>query len=281
MSGGRSSKRNLHLGLRIIKTGIAVTLCVALCDLLQLHQPFVAVVTASISMGRSMDNSARTCKDYLLAAVMGAVLGALAYHTSPGNAGLCGLGIICVIYLCQLLRLRHGALMGSFLFAMVMLHPGTASTVQTVSWCLLAALLGIAVALTVNLLILPPNYVQKILDQDATIYHTLVSASQACEDRVAPPDLDAIQMQLHRLERDVRLYVTEWKLFHNCDETVAVIARRLVTYHEIVADLWAIDRLNKNLTSETATVFAYHLNRANELLKSANPEQNEKAENVC
>ena len=156
-------RRHPHLGFRIIKTGIAVTLCLALCDLLQLQQPFVAVVTAIISMGRSIDNTVRTGKDHLLAAILGAVCGALLYHVSPQNAGLCGIGIILVIFLCQLLQLRRGTLMGSFMFAMVMLHPETAGTVQTVWWCMVAAVLGIAIALAVNLLILPPNYVQSII----------------------------------------------------------------------------------------------------------------------
>ena len=107
-------RRHPHLGFRIIKTGIAVTLCLALCDLLQLQQPFVAVVTAIISMGRSIDNTVRTGKDHLLAAILGAVCGALLYHVSPQNAGLCGIGIILVIFLCQLLQLRRGTLTVSY-----------------------------------------------------------------------------------------------------------------------------------------------------------------------
>lgn len=264
-------RRHPHLGFRIIKTGIAVTLCLALCDLLQLQQPFVAVVTAIISMGRSIDNTVRTGKDHLLAAILGAVCGALLYHVSPQNAGLCGIGIILVIFLCQLLQLRRGTLMGSFMFAMVMLHPETAGTVQTVWWCMVAAVLGIAIALAVNLLILPPNYVQSIIEKDNLIYSMLVYAVKVCEDRLSAPDLEAVRVQIRHLERDIRLYTSEWKLFRNRDDVVAVIARKLVTYQEILNDLWAIDRLEKNLNSETATVFAYHLNRANSLLKEMQP----------
>lgn len=264
-------RRHPHLGFRIIKTGIAVTLCLAVCDLLQLQQPFVAVVTAIISMGRSIDNTVRTGKDHLLAAILGAVCGALLYHVSPQNAGLCGIGIILVIFLCQLLQLRRGTLMGSFMFAMVMLHPETAGTVQTVWWCMVAAVLGIAIALAVNLLILPPNYVQSIIEKDNLIYSMLVYAVKVCEDRLSAPDLEAVRVQIRHLERDIRLYTSEWKLFRNRDDVVAVIARKLVTYQEILNDLWAIDRLEKNLNSETATVFAYHLNRANSLLKEMQP----------
>lgn len=264
-------RRHPHLGFRIIKTGIAVTLCLALCDLLQLQQPFVAVVTAIISMGRSIDNTVRTGKDHLLAAILGAVCGALLYHVSPQNAGLCGIGIILVIFLCQLLQLRRGTLMGSFMFAMVMLHPETAGTVQTVWWCMVAAVLGIAIALAVNLLILPPNYVQSIIEKDNLIYSMLVYAAKVCENRLSAPDLEAVRVQIRHLERDIRLYTSEWKLFRNRDDVVAVIARKLVTYQEILNDLWAIDRLEKNLNSETATVFAYHLNRANSLLKEMQP----------
>ncbi|WOC31955.1 MULTISPECIES: FUSC family protein [Caproicibacterium] len=265
-------RQHTHLGLRIIKTGIAVTLCMALCDLLQLQQPFVAVVTAIISMGRSIDSTVRTGKDHFLAAIVGAVCGALLYHVSPHNAGLCGIGVILVIFLCQVLRLYRGTLMASFMFAMVMLHPDTAGTIQTVAWCLLAALLGIVVALAVNLLILPPNYAQNILQRDNLIHAMLTHAAEICEERLSAPDLDAVRVQIQQLQHDIRLYTSEWKLFRNRDDAVAAIAHRLVTYQEILNDLWAIDRLQKKLDSETAAVFAYHINRANLLLRELQPQ---------
>lgn len=263
-------RKHMHLGLRIVKTGIAVTLCMALCDLLNLQQqqqPFVAVVTAIISMGRSIDNSVRTGKDHFLGAILGAGVGALFYHLSPHNAGLCGIGIILVIFLCQQCKLRHGTLMASFMFAMVMLHADTAGTIQTVGRCLAAALLGILIAFAVNLLILPPNYIHKIITEDGTVFSMLTDAARTCEERIAAPDLEAISVQIHLLERDIRLYISEWKVFRNRDNAVYVIARKLVTYREILSDLQAIDRLEMKLDIETATVFAYHLNRANALLK--------------
>lgn len=265
-------RQHTHLGLRIIKTGIAVTLCMALCDLLQLHQPFIAVVTAIISMGRSIDSTVRTGKDHFLSAILGVVCGALLYHVSPQNAGLCGIGVILVIFLCQLFRLRHGTLMGSIMFAVVMLHPEAAGTVQTVMWCMAAALLGIVIALAVNLLILPPNFSQSILQKDSLVYSMLIHAVEICEERISAPDLEAVSVQIHHLEHEIRLYSSEWKLFRNRDDAVAVIVRRLVTYQEILNDLWAIDRLEKKLDSETATVFAYHLNRANFLLREMHPQ---------
>ncbi|MCH3972884.1 MAG: aromatic acid exporter family protein [Oscillospiraceae bacterium] len=264
-------RSRVHLGLRIIKTGIAVTLCLVIYDTLKLPQAFVAVVTAILSMGPSIDHSIRAGKDSLLAAAIGAVIGALAYHVSPQNPGLCGMGIILVIFLCQTLRLRHGTLMASFMFVMVMLHQEAAGTIWTVGWCLLAACLGIIIALAVNLLILPPNYSQSILQKDRQIYAMLCNAARACEDRTASPDLEAIQVELHRLERDIRLYVSEWKIFRNQDSAVFEIARRVVSYREILTDLWAIDRLDKAFSSETATVFAYHINRSNALLASLRP----------
>ncbi len=265
-------RRRTHLGFRIIKTGIAVTLCLVLYDILNLPQAFVAVVTTIISMGPNINHSIRSGKDSLLAAVIGAVTGALIYHVSPQNPGLCGLGVIAVIFLCQFLHLRRGTLMASFMFVMAMLQPETAGTVQTVGWCLLAAFLGIVIALAVNLFILPPNYAQNILQLDRQIYDMLCSAVKACEDRSAPPDLEAVQVQFRRLERDIQLYTSEWKLFRSCDNAVFQTARRLFSYREVLADLWAIDRLDRTLSSETATVYAYHLNRANTLLASLHPQ---------
>lgn len=249
------------LGLRIVKTGVAVTLCMVFCELLHQEHAFVAVVTAALSMGRNLDSSVRAGKDRLLGAVLGATLGGLFYHISPQNAGLCGVGIILVLYLCQVLRLREGGLIGCFLFAMVLLHPSTASTFWTVGSCLLAAGLGILVAFAVNFLLLPPNYAGKIFALDEQIRAQLATCAKVCESRLAKPDIDAVQRTLAALKEDIRLYVSEWRLFRNRDKAVFAIARRAKTYEAILTDLLVIAQLRPKLDNETATVLAYHLNR--------------------
>ena len=64
------------MGLRIVKTGIAATLCVVVSYWLMLDTPFFAVSTTVISMGKSIDISIRGGKNRIVGAAIGAAIGA-------------------------------------------------------------------------------------------------------------------------------------------------------------------------------------------------------------
>ena len=89
------------MGLRIVKTGIAATLCVVVSYWLMLDTPFFAVSTTVISMGKSIDISIRGGKNRIVGAAIGAAIGAAFAMALPGNAGLCGIGVILTLYLCH------------------------------------------------------------------------------------------------------------------------------------------------------------------------------------
>ncbi len=93
-------KTGNRLGFRVVKTGIAVTLCVVISALLKLDEPFFAVIAAVMTMGKSIDASIKMGKNKLIGVLIGAAIGYGFVMLSPGNAGLCGVGIILTLYLC-------------------------------------------------------------------------------------------------------------------------------------------------------------------------------------
>ncbi len=281
MTGGWKSRlrEDGRLGLRILKTGIAVTLCLLLGDLIHLQQPLVAGVAAGLSIERNVNNTLHTGMERLCGAVIGILGGGLLYHISPQNAGLCGLGIVAAIYACKLFRLPGGALMSAFCLAVMALHPRSVGTIATAIDCGIASVLGIGLAFLINLVLFPPNYAPEIFAHDKQVRSLLHKAADNCESRLNPPDFLAVSRAIEQLEQDICLYTQEWKPLRNADGSVFQIAQRVAQYREVLADLTAIDRLEKGLSSQTATVFTYHLNRAKKLLdsleKAAPPEEEE------
>lgn len=279
MTGGWKDRlrEDGHLGLRILKTGIAVTLCLLLSDLIHLEQPLVAVVAAVLSIERNVNNTLRAGTQRLCGAIIGILGGGLLYHISPQNAALCGLGIVAAMYACKLFRWPGGPLMSAFCLAVMMLHPRPAGTIATAIDCGVASVLGIGLAFLINLVLFPPNYAPEIFAHDKQVRSLLRKAAGNCESRLNPPDFYAVSRAIEKLERDIRLYTQEWKPLRNADGTVFQIAQRVAQYREVLADLTAVDRLEKDLSSQTTTVFAYHLNRAKKLLdsleKAAPPEE--------
>lgn len=261
-------KRFLHadhrLGLRIIKTGIAVTVCVVVARLLGLNDPLVAVVATILSMGKSIDMSVRSASYKMVGVVIGSVLGGGFSMVSHGNAGLCGVGAIACFYLCRLLRLEEAGPLSCFTFAAVMFTGAGNRFWQYALVCGENALLGIAVAVVVNLAVMPPNYAHLIRRCYETLCEKIKEETEhaACRQKI---DVRSIEADIEQLSANIRLYVLELKPLRGDDANVFSISCRVTACRMIADELKAVSTLHLTPEQEPsqtdATVYRYHMDR--------------------
>lgn len=264
-----------RMGLRIVKTGIAVTVCVAVSFLLKLNQPIFAVVATVMSMGKSIDISFKAGKNKMVGVVIGVAVGYGFAAIAPANAGLCGIGIILTLYLCQLFRLTGAATLSCFLFAAMMFMHGFGTHLATWQFalaCVVDSLIGIAVALLVNLIIMPPNYTEEIKMTSVQIAGLIRATMEDAEAR-RPLDVRAVEAAIQRLDYNVGLYAAEAKLLRWNDKEVFQISCRISTYQQILDEMKAIrvvemEWKDHGSPEERAAVYRYHMSRMQELSES-------------
>lgn len=264
------------LGLRIVKTGIAVTICIVISNLLKLNQPLLAVIATVLSMGKSVDVSVRSGRNKMVGVLIGSALGCGSAMISPANAGLCGVGIIVVLYLCQLLRLGDAGTLSCFAFAAVMFFPPSQKPWNYAITCGVNALIGIGVAVVVNLIVFPPNYAEEIRrTYDVLREKTDLAIQDASERHVF--DVAEIETIIGRLSSQVRLYVSETKFLRSDDDEVFSISCRVSSYRLILDELKAIDAMdlaeNDEIPDDMQTVYKYHINRMQCLRKNIDAPQ--------
>ena len=250
------------MGLRIVKTGIAATLCVVVSYWLMLDTPFFAVSTTVISMGKSIDISIRGGKNRIVGAAIGAAIGAAFAMALPGNAGLCGIGVILTLYLCHVLKLNGGAPLACIIFTIVVLYRGSDPWFYAGQRCL-EVLIGVAIALLVNIIIMPPNYVAQIKRAYADL-RGLVEESIDFASTGDPIDILAIDHTIRALSTAVEHYIGEIKFVRGNDEEVFQISCKIATYRQILHELTSIDELGQRpipKDSPLYPVFSYHLER--------------------
>ena len=250
------------MGLRIVKTGIAATLCVVVSYWLMLDTPFFAVSTTVISMGKSIDISIRGGKNRIVGAAIGAAIGAAFAMALPGNAGLCGIGVILTLYLCHVLKLNGGAPLACIIFTIVVLYRGADPWFYAGQRCL-EVLIGVAIALLVNIIIMPPNYVAQIKRAYADL-RGLVEESIDFASTGDPIDILAINQTIRALSTAVEHYIGEIKFFRGNDEEVFQISCKIATYRQILHELTSIDELGQRpipKDSPLYPVFSYPLER--------------------
>ena len=273
-------KTNHRMGLRIVKTGIAVTVCVAVSFFCKLNQPFFAVIATVMSMGKSIDISVKSGKNKIVGVVIGVVIGYCFSMISPANAGLCGVGIILTLYLCQFFKLNGAATLACFLFAGMMFrfNLGTHIPLRFAVSCTIDSFIGIAIALVVNLVVMPPNYADEI---KKSFLQLRIQIEESMTNAAAHFEIDtrAVEAAIQKINYNVNMYIAEAKFLRWNDEDVFTISCKISTYQMILDELRAIQAIELTDSGvesgdELLTVYHYHMNRMHKLFKSTAEQKN-------
>ncbi|MDF2506141.1 aromatic acid exporter family protein [Clostridium sp.] len=151
------------VGMRNIKTGISVFLCVIVSRLLNLEIPFYACIAAVISMQSSVTSSFHAGRNRMLGTLVGAATGLTFALIAPGNPILCGIGVMIVIFVTNFLKWNKSASIGCIVFSAIMTNLNGRSPVNYSVNRIIDTFVGIGIAVLVNYLIFPPKYLDKVL----------------------------------------------------------------------------------------------------------------------
>ena len=155
------------IGLRTIKTGLAVVLSIMIGRLFNLEYPFFIAMTAIISMDKTMMNTLKMGRNRVFGTFLGACIGIMLSYIDRGNALLCGVGMIILITICNYLKLQGSITIGGIVMIAIMVHTdktplfyGFHRTLDT--------LIGAGISFIVNLFVFPYSRLQTI---DQTIFY--------------------------------------------------------------------------------------------------------------
>ena len=272
--------RKLGPGLRVVKTGMAVTLCLLISYALPLGQPLASAIAAVAVMEKSIDFSLRTARDGAAGILIGAVVGLLFSYAGHGNAGLCGIGVIITLYVCVLLKLERGVLLSELTLFSVMLTPPSGFYWQHTLTCAADALIGILVALTVNLIVMPHHYAGEVRENYEALCAVAAQALHAARAG-APAPCKQLAAQTERLARSIEAYVSERRLLRGSDEEIFRISCRLSSFREFSQELGSVQFLqspeNDRLPDQDREIIRrYHMARLESLAALCLPAKEER-----
>jgi uncharacterized membrane protein YgaE (UPF0421/DUF939 family) len=208
MMNYKSSKIH-RLGMRNLKTAIAVLLSLLLGNYAKSDSPFFIVVAAMLSMESSIVNSFEIGKNRIMGTVMGALMGLAFAYWSPGNLALTSIGIVILIYICNLMKWNKSIIIASFVFLGIMLDRSGESVLWYSIHRTVDTLMGLGVGLAVNTLIFPYSF-EKTLDHKATIIRGLIKDSlDKVYCRQEPADMEALKEALDSYNTELADYRVE------------------------------------------------------------------------
>lgn len=214
----------MKFGWRIVKTGVAVCLCIFIAQLLRLEYPFYSAIATVIALQATMADSFKQGINRLKGTFVGAVFGYLFALVAVNNPIWTGIGIIVTFTVLNYMRWKEAMQIASVVFIAINLNiMGEPLNYATNRF--MDTALGIIIAFMVNWLIFPPKYKEKVedafdeaRDQVIKVYRKAFRALLDPEKRVDKETAQNLKETIKQAKELVNLSQKE-NLWGHVDET--------------------------------------------------------------
>lgn len=206
-------KLGLGIGIRNLKTAIAIFISAILSNLLGFDSPFLASMSALLVMEFSVVDTFRAGKDRILATILGATIAYVLCLLKPGDIILTALGIIIIISVSSMLNWNSSIPTSGIIFLAIMF--GVKPDINPLEYSLLSVLqtfLGISIAFAVNFLIVPPNHIAPVLqsyqvlrDRASSLIERRLYDNEKIDTRGFYDMIDELSNKLDTLIEEIRL----------------------------------------------------------------------------
>ena len=147
----------MKIGARILKTGIAVTITMYLCRLLNLEPAFFGAVSAVVNMQPSIFLTVKTAKDQIAIHIIGVGFGLLFGYLAGGTPLV--MGIVSIILIAVYIRMGlHGGISTGIVAAVFVMSSSQELFLPHALNRTGVIFAGLVTAMAVNVLLWPPRY---------------------------------------------------------------------------------------------------------------------------
>lgn len=164
----------MHLGARVIKTGLAVTISMYLAKMLHITPAVFAAISAIGNLKPSVAQSLKDARQQVIVHMLSVALGIGVGYTLGGNPLTMGLSAIAIILLCLKFNWKSSILMG-IVAAIFILDSAKEEFLHHALTRSAGVFIGLGVALIINSLLSPPRYKKRVLDVLQRLHITAVN----------------------------------------------------------------------------------------------------------
>jgi uncharacterized membrane protein YgaE (UPF0421/DUF939 family) len=225
----------MKLGARILKTGIAIVLALAIARALHLPSPVFAGIQAVFAIQPTIYRSYKTIVEQVQGNVIGAAIAILTVICFGNHIVFVGLASIIAILI--ILKLKLDNTVGLALVTIIAIME--VQNEQFIQFALLrfgTIMLGILAAFVVNLIFIPPKYETKLFLHMNNVTEDILkwirlSTRNASDYQLLKLDISKISERLSKTDELYKLYKEDrntFKISHTAKN------RRLVIYRQMI-----------------------------------------------
>jgi uncharacterized membrane protein YgaE (UPF0421/DUF939 family) len=232
------------IGMRNIKTGIGVSLAVLVGSIGILQNPLYAAIACIVTMQNTVKGSLKSGTNRIKGTIVGAIIGYLFALIHPGDPILTGVGIIALIYICNILNIKQSVSIASVVFCAILLGVGEQNALLYSINRTVDTAAGIIIALAVNYFIFRPNYLKDVLNELKIIEKKFMELikEKIIDDNYI--DIDSFNEEITKLELSYQRFVDELE-YRNEDIEIESLRKTIDVCREIYFHLQSITLLNE------------------------------------
>lgn len=268
------------IGMRTIKSGIAVMLCVLIGSSL-LENVVYAAMACVVSMQNTVKGSLKEGLGRVKGTAIGGIVGFIFLLISPGNPILAGLGVMIIIYSQNVLKL-NSLVVSCMTFFIIHLGKVEGSAAWYSISRVLDTSIGVVIGVLVNYLIVRPDYLENTIKEIDRVEKTAVELLESKILKKEGIHVDKLKKQVNKLEHTYDNFIAELDYskitinVDNLDKTVK-LCKKICTHMESMElldenlylsqsnyyELKIIysSELNWDIDDNENTVFNYHLGK--------------------
>jgi len=196
-------------GMRNIKTGIGVMLCVLVGHLHLVDNTLFAAIACIVCMQTTVKDSVIAGFDRLKGTFIGGLIGLIFVLIHPGNPILSCLGIITTIYICNVLNINNSISIACVVYCSIYLGVGTNSPLEYSFHRIIDTSIGILIGVCVNYFIYRPNYLKSIYNEIREIENTSINLLKSEIEKGTHVDISSLKKEITKLEDLYKNFIAE------------------------------------------------------------------------
>ena len=233
------------VGMRTIKTGIAVAVCTLLAKYL-VHNPMYAGVGCVVSVQDTVKGSFKLGFNRITGTFIGGLVGFLCVLIKPGDPIVAGLGIMASIYICTTLNIKSGIVVSSVTFLLVHLGIIDSTPAYYAVSRVIDTSVGVVIGIVINYILARPDYCEIT---DKTLENAKIVVKECIKSRIVDNktfEREKLRAKIAKLENIYSKLQDEIKYSKNKVDIECVKAE-ISSYKEINHHMKSIELLDEEL----------------------------------
>ncbi|OLS03799.1 FUSC family protein [Tissierella creatinophila] len=208
------------VGMRTVKTVIAVVLTLEISKILNINSPILAGIAAIMTMETSVSESFSTGKYRMYGTVFGAIIALIITWISPVNFVTTALGLFVILYISNMLKWQDAVRMAMIVFLVIIIDFEEGYRFTYALNRTLDTFIGVIVGTTINYFIRPPKIeikMETIIDNMTTEVIENIKGMIWSDKK---PQLDNLKKEINYIEENYETLKKDTKFKINTHQSL-------------------------------------------------------------